>query len=329
MKIANLEFENNVFLAPMAGVTDISFRGLCKEMGCGLVYTEMVSAKALYYESQNTKELMRIADEEKPVAIQMFGNDPKIMAYVTEKYFNENDNFCIVDINMGCPAPKIVKNGEGSALMKSPWLAYDIVSAVKKVSNKPVTVKFRKGFTADTVNAVEFAKVMEDAGADSIAVHGRTREQMYEGKADWDIIGEVKNKVKIPVIGNGDVFTPEDALRLKQLTNCDGIMVARGSMGNPWIFKQILQKISGEEVIYPEAWEKIDMAIKHYELSLKYDGEHKAVREMRKHAAWYIKGLKNCTDIKEEINKQNDSEGVRKILLDYKNYLKNNFESKN
>ncbi|GKX68740.1 tRNA dihydrouridine synthase DusB [Inconstantimicrobium mannanitabidum] len=329
MKIANLEFENNVFLAPMAGVTDISFRGLCKEMGCGLVYTEMVSAKALYYESQNTKELMRVADEEKPVAIQMFGNDPKIMAYVTEKYFNENDNFCIVDINMGCPAPKIVKNGEGSALMKSPWLAYDIVSAVKKVSNKPVTVKFRKGFTADTVNAVEFAKIMEDAGADVIAVHGRTREQMYEGKADWDIIGEVKNKVKIPVIGNGDVFTPEDALSLKQLTNCDGIMVARGSMGNPWIFKQILQKISGEEVIYPEAWEKIDMAIRHYELSLKYDGEHKAVREMRKHAAWYIKGLKNCTDIKEEINKQNDSEEVRKILLDYKNYLKNNFESKN
>lgn len=329
MKIANLEFENNVFLAPMAGVTDISFRGLCKEMGCGLVYTEMVSAKALYYESQNTKELMRVADEEKPVAIQMFGNDPKIMAYVTEKYFNENDDFCIVDINMGCPAPKIVKNGEGSALMKSPWLAYDIVSAVKKVSNKPVTVKFRKGFTADTVNAVEFAKVMEDAGADAIAVHGRTREQMYEGKADWDIIGEVKNKVKIPVIGNGDVFTPEDALSLKQLTNCDGIMVARGSMGNPWIFEQILQKISGEEVIYPEAWEKIDMAIRHYELSLKYDGEHKAVREMRKHAAWYIKGLKNCTDIKEEINKQNDSEEVRKILLDYKNYLKNNFESKN
>lgn len=329
MKIANLEFQNNVFLAPMAGVTDISFRGLCKEMGCGLVYTEMVSAKALYYESQNTKELMRVADEEKPVAIQMFGNDPKIMAYVTEKYFNENDDFCIVDINMGCPAPKIVKNGEGSALMKSPWLAYDIVSAVKKVSNKPVTVKFRKGFTADTVNAVEFAKIMEDAGADAIAVHGRTREQMYEGKADWDIIGEVKNKVKIPVIGNGDVFTPEDALSLKQLTNCDGIMVARGSMGNPWIFKQILQKISGEEVIYPEAWEKIDMAIRHYELSLKYHGEHKAVREMRKHAAWYIKGLKNCTDIKEEINKQNDSEEVRKILLDYKNYLKNNFESKN
>lgn len=329
MKIANIEFGNSVFLAPMAGVTDISFRGLCKEMGCGLVYTEMVSAKALYYESQNTMELMRIADEEKPVAIQMFGSDPKIMAYVTEKYFNNNSEFCIVDINMGCPATKIVKNGDGSALMKNPKLAYDIVSAVKKVSNKPVTVKFRKGFSEDSVNAVEFAKIIEEAGADAITVHGRTREQMYEGKADWDIIGEVKSNVKIPVIGNGDVFTPEDALKLKDLTDCDGIMVARGSMGNPWIFKQIAEKLKGQEVIYPESWEKIDMALRHYELAIKYDGEHKAIREMRKHASWYIKGLKNCTDIKDEINKQADSNDVKRILLEYRSFLKNNYESKN
>lgn len=321
MKIGNIEFKNNVFLAPMAGVTDISFRGLCKEMGCGLVYTEMVSAKALYYGSENTKELLRISEEEKPVAVQMFGNEPEIMAYAAEKFFVPNDDICIIDINMGCPAPKIVKNGEGSALMKNPNLAREIVRKVKSVSQKPVTVKFRKGFDSENINAVEFAKYIEDGGADTIAVHGRTREQMYEGKADWDIIGKVKEAVSIPVIGNGDVFTPEDAEEMIKQSNCDAIMIARGSMGNPWLFKQIKQKLNGEKVTEPKAIDKIDMCIKHYKLALKYDGEYKAIREMRKHASWYIKGLKNCTDIKNLINTKTTSKEVLEILEEYKNIL--------
>lgn len=320
MKIADLEFKNNVFLAPMAGVTDIAFRGLCVEMGCGLVYTEMISAKGLYYKSENTKDMLRVSEEEKPVGVQIFGNDPYIMAKACD-YFNDNDDICLVDINMGCPVPKVVKNGEGSALMRDAKLASSIVKEVKKASSNPVTVKFRKGFNDREVNAVDFAKAMEEAGADAVTVHGRTREQMYEGKADWDIIRQVKESIKIPVIGNGDVFSVEHALEITRLTKCDGIMIARGAMGNPWIFREIKQALNGEEVNYPTPAQKIDLAIRHLELAVRYFGENKAVREMRKHTAWYIKGLPNCTEIKNSVNTEKSAENVFKILKEYRDTL--------
>lgn len=320
MKISNLKFENNVFLAPLAGVTDIAFRGLCKREGCGLVYTEMVSAKALYYDNENTKSMLKFSPEEVPIAVQIFGHEPEIMAKVCD-YFNDNEDICLIDINMGCPAPKIVKNGEGSALMKDPKLASEIVKAVKASTNKPVTVKFRKGYDEENINAVEFGKIMEEAGADCITVHGRTRKQMYEGKADWEIIRRVKEAVSIPVIGNGDVFTPEDALRIVETTNCDGIMIGRGALGNPWIFKQIQQKLNGEPVSIPTGEEIINMCIEHINRAVYYHGENKAVREMRKHIGWYIKGLKDCTKIKNIVNSENNACNLIGILEDYKSHL--------
>lgn len=320
MKIGNLEFKSNVFLAPMAGVTDIAFRGLCVEMGCGLVYTEMISAKGLFYNSNNTQEMLQVSEEEKPVAVQIFGNDPHIMAKACD-YFNNREDICIVDINMGCPVPKIVKNGEGSALMKNPKLSAEIVREVKKASVKPVTVKFRKGFSQNEINAVDFAKEMEQAGAEAVTVHGRTREQMYQGNADWDIIRQVKENVKIPVIGNGDVFSVEAAIKISEKTNCDAIMVARGAQGNPWLFRQIAQGLNNEEVTYPTDAEKLQMCLRHLELSYHYYGEDRAVREMRKHIGWYIKGVKNCTEIKNSVNTEKRIDNVFNILKEYKQIL--------
>mgnify|MGYP001443628334 CR=1 FL=1 len=323
MKIANLEFKNLAFLAPLAGVTDTAFRSICKEMGCGLVYTEMISAKGLYYQNENTENMLKFSDIERPVAVQLFGNEPDIMAKASE-LFNDNDDVCLIDINMGCPAPKIVKNGEGVALMKNPKLAGDIIREIKKKTNKPITVKFRKGFDEENINAVEFAKILEDAGADALTIHGRTRKQMYEGNADWNIIEGVKKAVNIPIIGNGDIFTPESAKKIMHLTGCDAIMIGRGAMGNPWIFNQIRQMKFSEAITFPTPQEKIDTALEHYRRALFYLGEAKAVREMRKHISWYVKGLKNCTEIKNSINYENESEKVFKLLLEYKNNYENN-----
>lgn len=320
MKIGSLSFENNVFLAPMAGFTDISFRGLCKEMGCSLVYSEMVSARALYYGSQNTESMLQVSEEEKPIALQIFGNDPYIMAKVTET-FNDNKDICIIDVNMGCPAPKIVKNGEGSALMKNPELAASIVKEMKKASSKPITVKFRKGFSREEVTAIEFAQRLEEAGVDAVTVHGRTREQFYEGNADWDAISKVKAAVNIPVIGNGDIKSWQDAKERLQNSSCDGLMIGRGSLGNPWIFRQINSALKGEDIKELEQDEVIDMCMRQYRLAIKYHGEYRAVREMRKQIAWYIKGLPNCTELKNNINLETDSQKVLDTLEAYKKML--------
>ena len=301
LKIGTVELENPVALAPMAGVTDLPFRILCKEQGCGLMCTEMVSAKALLYKNRNTRPLLETRPEEHPIAVQLFGSDPEIMTEMALQL--EEGPYDIIDVNMGCPVPKIVNNGEGSALMKNPKLAEAILSSMAKKLHKPLTVKFRKGFTEDTVNAVEFAKMAENCGAAAVAVHGRTREQYYSGKADWDIIRRVKEAVSIPVFGNGDIFTPEDAKRMKEETGCDGLMVARGAKGNPWLFHRIAHYLNTGELLPPPSKEELKaMILRHGELQTEYKGEAIAMREMRKHVAWYTAGYPHSASLRNDIN---------------------------
>ena len=309
IKIGNVELKNKVFLSPMAGVTDLPFRLICKEQNCGMLYTEMINAKALCYDDENTKKMLRIEEEEHPIAVQIFGSEPEYMGRATE-IMNEYPNE-ILDINMGCPAPKVIRNGDGSALMKNPKLAEEVLKAVVKKSKKPVTLKIRKGWDDNTVNAVEIAKIAEACGISALAIHGRTREQYYSGKADWDIITEIKENISIPVIGNGDVFTIQDAINMLDKTNCDAIMIGRGAQGNPWIFKRINHYMqTGEILPEPTLDEKINTAIKHLRLAVEEHGEYIAVREMRKHVAWYLKGLKNSARVRDEVNKIESYEEV-------------------
>ena len=316
MKIGNLELENNVFLAPMAGVTDLPFRILCKEMGCGLVYSEMVSAKGILYDNKNTTELLEIDPKERPVAVQLFGSDPEILGAMAKKI--EQYPIDIIDVNMGCPAPKIVKNGEGSCLMKTPELVGRIVKSLVESQSKPVTIKFRKGFDDDHINAVEIAKIAEANGASAVAVHGRTREQYYSGKADWDIIKQVKEAVNIPVIGNGDVFTPQDAKNLLEHTGCDAIMVGRGAQGNPWVFKRILHYLqTGELLPEPTAEERVEKALRHAQMLIDYKGEYIGVREMRKHMAWYMKGMPGAAELRGKLNYAENRAELEALLRGY------------
>lgn len=301
MTIGNITLDNNIILAPMAGVSDLPFRLLCHEQGAGLVCMEMISAKAILYHNRNTESLLEIHPQEGPVSLQLFGSDPAIMADIAARI--EDRPFQILDINMGCPVPKIVGNGEGSALMKNPLLAGQIIEAVVKAVGKPVTVKIRKGFDEEHVNAVEMAHVAQESGAAAVAVHGRTREQFYSGRADWDIIRRVKQAVSIPVIGNGDVVDGKSALALLQQTGCDGIMIGRACQGNPWIFREVKNFLeSGQICPRPTNREIVDTILRHARLQLQYKGEYIGIREMRKHVSWYSAGVPNSARFRAEIN---------------------------
>ena len=301
LQIGNVTLENNLILAPMAGVTDLPFRLICKEQGAGLLCMEMVSAKAIYYNNKNTEALLEIHEEERPVSLQLFGSDPDIISEMAKRI--EERPFAILDINMGCPVPKVVNNHEGSALMKDPKLVEAIVSKTVKAIQKPVTVKIRKGFNDSMINAVEIAKIAEASGAAAVAVHGRTREQYYSGEADWDIIRQVKEAVQIPVIGNGDVNSPERAKKLIEQTGCDGIMIGRAVRGNPWLFSRIQEYLDyGTYQQHPSNEEVKATIIKHAKLQLKYKGDYIGIREMRKHLSWYTVGYPNSARLREHIN---------------------------
>ncbi len=315
LTIGNVTLKNNVILAPMAGVSDLPFRLLCSKQGAGMVCMEMVSAKAIMYRNRNTEELLQIHPQEGPASLQLFGSDPDIIADMAKQI--EDRPFAVLDINMGCPVPKVVNNGEGSALMKNPKLAEEIVRKTVAAISKPVTVKIRRGFDEEHVNAVEMAKRMEDAGAAAVAVHGRTREQFYSGQADWEIIAKVKEAVSIPVIGNGDVDSPQKAKQILEETGCDGIMVARAARGNPWIFREITSYLeNGTIPERPTGEEMYEMIMEHGKLMLECKGEYTAVREMRKHVSWYTVGYPNSARLRGMINSLESMEELERCVKD-------------
>lgn len=313
LTIGNVQLDNPYILAPMAGVTDLPFRLLCREQGVGLLCMEMVSAKAIQYNNKNTRALLEIHPQETPVSLQLFGSEPDVISEIAKQI--EELPFSILDINMGCPVPKIVKNGEGSALMKNPKLVYEIVDRTVKAIQKPVTIKIRKGFDDSCVNAVEIAKIAEAAGASAVAVHGRTREQYYSGKADWDIIRQVKEAVSIPVIGNGDVTSGEKAIAIQKETGCDGVMIGRGAQGNPWIFSELIAyEQTGQIPTRPTLDEMKQMILRHARLQMEYKGEYLGIREMRKHVSWYTTGLPNSAKLRGIINAVESYDELEAVL---------------
>ena len=319
LQIGNVTLENNLILAPMAGVTDLPFRLLCKEQGAGLLCMEMVSAKAILYKNKNTEELLTIDPRENPVSLQLFGSDPDIMGEIAKQI--EERPFDILDINMGCPVPKVVNNGDGSALMKNPLLAGKIIEKVASAIEKPVTVKIRKGFDDEHVNAVEMAHIAQESGAAAVAVHGRTREQYYSGKADWDIIRQVKEAVSIPVIGNGDILKAEDVIAMKEQTGCDGFMIGRGAQGNPWIFSQILSYFkTGTYPEKPGFQEVTEMLLRHAKMQLAFKGEYTGIRKIRQHAARYTSGYKNSSKLRGRINEVESYEQLEALFREVASY---------
>lgn len=317
MDIGNIHIDRGLILGPMAGVTDMPFRELCREQGCEYTVTEMVSAKAMLYRNRNTRYLLQTGPDEHPVAAQLFGSDPEIMAEMSKGL--QDMGFDAIDINMGCPVPKVVNNGEGSALMQNPVLAGRIVSAVVKAVDIPVTVKMRSGFDPDHVNAVEIARIVSDSGASAVAVHGRTRSQYYEGRADWDIIRQVKEAVSIPVAGNGDLLTAGDVISMRHQTGCDGFMIARGARGNPWIFGDIIYALDhpGKQRPRPDGHQILETIMRHYRMMLEYKPERVALQEMRKHISWYTQGLPSSSRLRSGIMKADSLEQVKRILYDY------------
>ena len=327
LQIGNVTLENNLILAPMAGVSDLPFRLLCREQVAGLVCMEMVSAKAILYKNRNTEELLTIDSKEHPVSLQLFGSDPDIISEIAKQI--EERPFDILDLNMGCPVPKVVNNGDGSALMKNPRLAGEIIEKTARAIKKPLTVKIRKGFDDAHVNAVELAHIAQESGAAAVAVHGRTREQYYAGHADWDIIRQVKEAVSIPVIGNGDIRTPEDVAAMAEQTGCDGYMIARGAEGNPWIFRQILHYFdTGEHLARPDFSEVTEMLLRHAKMQIDCKGDYTGIREIRKHAAWYTAGYRNSSKLRGRINEVENYEQLEALFREVESYNeKNGYEA--